>query len=62
MGSAVAGLGGWLVHAVPDISGNLIAAAIGGVLAWSATNARRRLKLVRARRFWRPDTTNRVIR
>jgi hypothetical protein len=43
----------WVVHAAPDISVNLIAAAIGGVLVWLTTNARRRIKLVRARRFWR---------
>lgn len=53
MGLAVGGVGGWLVQAFPDISSNLIAAAIGGVLVWSATNARRRLRLLRARRFWR---------
>jgi hypothetical protein len=48
MGLAVGGVGGWLVQAFPDIVSNLIAAAIRGVLVWSATNARRRLKLVRA--------------
>ncbi|MEV6880043.1 hypothetical protein [Amycolatopsis sp. NPDC051128] len=53
MGPAVGSVGGWLVQAFPDISSNLIAAAIGGVLVWSATNTRRRLRLVRARRFWR---------
>ncbi|WP_410598391.1 hypothetical protein [Amycolatopsis sp. lyj-90] len=53
MGLAVGGVGGWLVQALPDISSNLIAAAIGGVLVWLSTNARRRLGLVRARRFWR---------
>lgn len=53
MGLAVGSVGPWLVQAFPDISSNLIAAAIGGVLVWSATNARRRLKLIRARRFWR---------
>ncbi|MEU0791774.1 hypothetical protein ABZ342_17030 [Amycolatopsis sp. NPDC005961] len=53
MAPAVGGIGGWLVQAFPDISSNLIAAAIGGVLVWSTTTARRRLKLVRARRFWR---------
>jgi hypothetical protein len=46
-------VGAWLVHAFPDITSNLIAAAIGGVAVWSATYARRRLGLVRARRFWR---------
>jgi hypothetical protein len=50
---AVGGIGGWLVQAFPDITSNLIAAAIGGVLVWSTTTARRRLKLFRARRFWR---------
>jgi S-layer family protein len=53
MGLAAGEVGRWLVHAFPDISTNLIAAAIGGALVWSATNARRRLRLVRARRFWR---------
>lgn len=49
----VGGVGGWLVQASPDIASNLIAAAVGGVLVWFTTNIRRRLKLVRARRFWR---------
>ncbi|MFJ7212992.1 hypothetical protein [Amycolatopsis sp. NPDC098790] len=49
----LAGVGGWLVQALPDITSNLIAAAIGGVLVWSATNARRRFSLAGARRFWR---------
>jgi len=53
MGLAAGGVGGWLVQALPDISTNLIAAAIGGVLVWLSTNARRRLGLLRARRFWR---------
>ncbi|ANN17485.1 hypothetical protein SD37_18750 [Amycolatopsis orientalis] len=53
MGLAVGGVGGWLVQALPDISSNLIAAAIGGVLVWVVTNVRRRLRLIRARRFWR---------
>lgn len=46
-------VGGWLVQALPDISTNLIAAAIGGVLVWTTTSARRRLGLAGARRFWR---------
>lgn len=53
MSLAVGSVGAWLVQAFPDISSNLIAAAIGGMLVWSATNARRHLKLVRARKFWR---------
>ncbi|MGW5718495.1 hypothetical protein ACWEVP_20165 [Amycolatopsis sp. NPDC003865] len=53
MSLAVGNVGAWLVQAFPDISSNLIAAAIGGALVWSATTARRRLKLFRARRFWR---------
>jgi hypothetical protein len=47
------GLVAWVVQASPDISANLVAAAIGGVLVWLTTNARRRIRLVRARRFWR---------
>lgn len=53
MALAVGGIGGWLVQAIPDISSNLIAAAIGGMLVWSTTKASRRLRLLRARRFWR---------
>ncbi|WP_233223702.1 hypothetical protein [Amycolatopsis sp. CA-128772] len=53
MALAVEGIGGWLVHAIPDISSNLSAAAVGGMLVWATTNASRRLRLLRARRFWR---------
>ncbi|MEU7790227.1 hypothetical protein [Amycolatopsis sp. NPDC049159] len=44
---------GWLTTAFPDISSNLIAAAIGGALVWAVTRVVRRVKLFRARRFWR---------
>jgi hypothetical protein len=53
MVQAEPGLSGWLTTAFPDISSNLIAAAIGGVVVWLATRAIRRLRLFRARRFWR---------
>ncbi len=43
----------WVVHASPDISTNLIAAALGGVLVWLATHSRRRIQLHSARRFWK---------
>lgn len=48
-----ASFGGLVVGAFPEISINLIAASIGGAAVWLATRTRRRLKLLRARRFWR---------
>ncbi|ADJ48484.1 hypothetical protein AMES_6659 [Amycolatopsis mediterranei S699] len=47
------GFGGLVLGAFPEISINLIAAAIGGTAVWLVTRTRRRLKLLRARRFWR---------
>ncbi|WP_439382321.1 hypothetical protein [Amycolatopsis lexingtonensis] len=48
-----AGFGGLVLGAFPDVSLNLIAAAIGGAAVWLATKAGRRLRLLRARRFWK---------
>ncbi|WP_410633464.1 hypothetical protein [Amycolatopsis sp. cmx-4-83] len=48
-----ASFGGVVLGAFPDVSLNLIAAAIGGTAVWLATKAGRRLRLLRARRFWK---------
>lgn len=48
-----ASFGGLVVGAFPDVSLNLIAAAIGGAAVWLATKVGKSLRLLRARRFWK---------
>ncbi|WP_086838275.1 hypothetical protein [Amycolatopsis kentuckyensis] len=48
-----ASFSGLVLGAFPDVSVNLIAAAIGGAAVWLATRTGRRVRLLRARRFWK---------
>lgn len=53
MALAGGGFDGSVIGAFSDVAINLIAAAIGGTAVWTASRAKKRIRLLRARRFWK---------